>query len=250
VRTTYERVANLDEVFGCLRELQARTVVFDVEPLVALWGSGQTALDEGLALVATRTAMVPTLQVVCFSTNSARRPPELPHSDKARLVYLASAGKPMRITPYRGFPRPGVVVGDQVATDGILAWRLGYAFVQYHQRPGVVPAGPRLMGGLGRLVRPLVFSRRHSESDVKYSRSGDRWGALHPSVQRTCVRPVSAGTRPLAPHDLGSPPHGTRESPLTCTFASASAVVSAFTAGQRLLGAPATPATMRSARAR
>ena len=172
MRTTYERVANLDEVLGCLRELQARTVVFDVEPLVALWGSGQTALDEGLALVASRVAMVPTLQVVCFSTNSARRPPELPHSDAARVVYLASAGKPMRITPYRGFPRPGVVVGDQVATDGILAWRLGYAFVQYHQRPDIVPAGPRLMGGLGRLVRPLVFSRRRSESDVEYSRSG------------------------------------------------------------------------------
>ena len=103
-------------------------------------------------------------------------------------------GKPMRITPYRGFPRPGVVVGDQVVTDGILAWRLGYAFVQYHQRPDTAPAGPRLMGGLGRLVRPLVFSRRRSESDVEYSRSGPAWPAPSPAGTGWSSRRSSSGT--------------------------------------------------------
>ena len=59
---------------------------------------------------------------------------------------------------YRGFPLPGVVIGDQVATDGILARRLGYAFV-LHRPPGRIPAGPRLMNRLGQLVRPLLFTR-------------------------------------------------------------------------------------------
>jgi hypothetical protein len=74
-------------------------------------------------------------------------------------VYIASAGKPARTAAYRDFPRPGVVIGDQVATDGILARRLGYTFVLVdHPLPGV-PAGPRLMAALGRLARPLLFTR-------------------------------------------------------------------------------------------
>ena len=51
------------------------------------------------------------------------------------------------------------MIGDQVATDGILARRLGYAFVLFDPQLAGVPAGPRLMGAAGRLVRPLLFTR-------------------------------------------------------------------------------------------
>jgi predicted HAD superfamily phosphohydrolase YqeG len=159
VRAGYERLAGLDEVLRRLRELSARTVVFDVEPLVAFWDSGQEALDRGVALVVSRAGLLPGLQVLCIATNSARRPSVAPGAEGLRVIYLASAGKPMRITPYRDFPRPGVVIGDQVATDGILARRLGYAFVQCCPQLEVVPAGPRLMGRLGWLVRPVIFRR-------------------------------------------------------------------------------------------
>jgi predicted HAD superfamily phosphohydrolase YqeG len=159
VRAGYERAADLDDVLGRVRGLRVATVVFDVEPLVAGWGSGQAALDEGAAAVASQAVTVAGVQVVCFSTNSARRPAEVPRGDGTRVVWLTLAGKPLRIAPYRDFPGPGVVVGDQVATDGMLARRLGYTFVHYRPRLGGVPAGPRLMGGLGRLVRPLVFTR-------------------------------------------------------------------------------------------
>jgi len=74
-------------------------------------------------------------------------------------VYLASASKPFQISPYLGFPRPGMVIGDQVATDGILARRLGYTFVLFDPQLREEPAGPRLMGAAGRLVRPLLFTR-------------------------------------------------------------------------------------------
>jgi predicted HAD superfamily phosphohydrolase YqeG len=159
VRAGYERLAGLDELLRRLRELPARTVVLDVEPLVAFWDSGPEALDRGVALVVSRAGLVPGLQVLCFATNSARRPSAVPGAEGVRVIYLASAGKPMRIAPYRDFPRPGVVIGDQVATDGILARRLGYEFVQYRPQLDVVPAGPRLMGRLGWLVRPLIFRR-------------------------------------------------------------------------------------------
>jgi hypothetical protein len=52
-----------------------------------------------------------------------------------------------------------VVIGDQVATDGILARRLGYAFVLFDPDLTGLPAGPRLMGTAGRLVRPLLFAQ-------------------------------------------------------------------------------------------
>ena len=57
------------------------------------------------------------------------------------MVYLASAGKPMRTAAYRLFPRPGMVIGDQVATDGILARRLGFTFVLFDPHRREFPPG-------------------------------------------------------------------------------------------------------------
>jgi predicted HAD superfamily phosphohydrolase YqeG len=159
VRAAYERVAGLADALRRAGELSAKTVVFDVEPLVAYWDSGQEALDQGVGLVLGQAAVVAGVRVVCFATNSVRRPSVAPVHPGVRVVYLASAGKPLRTAQYQGFPRPGVVIGDQVATDGVLARRLGYAFLQYHPGQGRVPAGPRLLGWSGQLVRPLLFTR-------------------------------------------------------------------------------------------
>ena len=159
MRAGYERLAGLDEVLDRVREMSARTLIFDIEPLVAYWDSSQEALDRGVAEVIRQVEAAPGVRVVCFATNSARRPSVLPQDAGVRVVYLASAGKPLRTAPYGSFPRPGAVIGDQLATDGILARRLGYAFVQYRPPLDRLPAGPRLMDGVGRLVRPLLFTR-------------------------------------------------------------------------------------------
>lgn len=159
MRAEYECAAGLGEVSRLAEKLSARTMIFDIEPLVAHWDSGRTTLDQGIAQVLGEAATVPGLQLVCFATNSSRRPSALPNRAGVRVVYLASAGKPLRTAPYLDFPRPGVVVGDQVVTDGILALRLGYAFVLYDARTRIVPLGPRLMGAWGQIVRPLLFRR-------------------------------------------------------------------------------------------
>ena len=159
MRAVITRAAGLDDVVRQARELSARTMVFDVEPLVAYWDGGQDALDQGIARVLGQVAALPALQVVCFATNSLRRPSAVPGQPGIRVVYLASASKPFQISPYLGFPRPGMVIGDQVATDGILARRLGYTFVLFDPQLREEPAGPRLMGAAGRLVRPLLFTR-------------------------------------------------------------------------------------------
>src|SRR6266550_1916162 len=122
MRSGYERLAGLDEALDRVQQLSVQTIIFDVEPLVAHWDSGQEALDQGVAQVLSRAAAVPGVKVVCFSTSSLRRPSLMPDTGtEVRAIYLAAAGKPLRTSQYRGFPRPGVVVGDQVATDGILA---------------------------------------------------------------------------------------------------------------------------------
>jgi len=157
VRTISEHAAGLGDAARRAGELSARTVIFDVEPLVAYWDGTQETLDEGIARVLGEIAELPTVEVVCFSTNSLRRPSVMPSAAGVRVVYLASAAKPLRTTPYQRFPRPGVVIGDQVATDGILARRLGYAFIQLDPPPGI-PVGPRLMAAAGRLVQPLLFT--------------------------------------------------------------------------------------------
>ncbi len=155
----YQRLTELPGVLARARELSARTVIFDIEPLVAWWDSDQQALDRGIAAVIGQLDELPELRVLVFATNSARRPSVIPPVPGVRVVYLASAGKPLRTAPYRGLPRPGAVIGDQVPTDGLLARRLGFTFLHWDPELSGVPAGPRLMSLLGRLARPLFFAR-------------------------------------------------------------------------------------------
>jgi len=159
VRAAIERATGAGDAVRRARELSARTVIFDVEPLVAYWDGGREALDQGIARVFSEVSALPALQVLCFATNSPRRPTVVPSRSGMQVVYLASAGKPLRISAYRRFPRPGVVIGDQVATDGILARRLDYTFVLFDPQLTGIPAGPRLMAAWGRLVRPLLYTR-------------------------------------------------------------------------------------------
>jgi predicted HAD superfamily phosphohydrolase YqeG len=135
-------------------------MIFDVEPLVAWWDSGQESLDRGIAAVVSELGELPDVRAVVFATNSARRPSAIPSLPGVQVTYLASAGKPLRTAPYHALPRPGAVIGDQVATDGLLARRLGYTFLHWNPRLAGVPLRPRLMGFLGRLVQPLFRTRQ------------------------------------------------------------------------------------------
>jgi predicted HAD superfamily phosphohydrolase YqeG len=159
VRSSYHPITDEDAVAQRIRDSAARTVVLDVEPLVASWDTSQHALDEGIARALSALAAVPGVRAVCFATNSARKPSALPVVAGIRVDYQASARKPLRLGPYADLPRPGVVVGDQIATDGVLAWRLGYAFVHFRPPRGSMPAGPAVLYGGGRLLRPLLFRR-------------------------------------------------------------------------------------------
>lgn len=166
----YERLTELRDVFARARELSVRTMIFDVEPLVAWWDSSQESLDRGIAAIVGDLAAVPTVRVVVFATNSARRPSAVPSVPDVRVKYLVSARKPLRTAPYRALPLPGAVIGDQVPTDGLLARRLGYTFLYWSPRLTGVPVGPWLMHRLGRVALPLLFRREEPPG-------GDRGGS-------------------------------------------------------------------------
>jgi predicted HAD superfamily phosphohydrolase YqeG len=160
VRPAYEPVADTSSVPARIRELGARSVIFDVEPLVASWDSSQAALDQGIEAVVGQVAAIGGVQVVCFATNSARSPSALPAAPPGLQVrYLVSARKPLRTGPYADLPRPGVVVGDQIATDGLLARRIGFSFLHFQPRPGTAPPGPQALMRCGGVLRPLFFGR-------------------------------------------------------------------------------------------
>jgi len=153
----YVSVDDDREVPERIGQLQAQTVVLDVEPLIATWNSSQCQLEEGIARVLADIGALPEVRVVCFATNSARQPSIVPRAPGKQVLYLASARKPLNIGPYRWLPKPGVVVGDQVATDGLLARRLGYTFLYFRPPVRDMPVGPMLLRGTGELIRPLLF---------------------------------------------------------------------------------------------
>jgi len=158
VKAGYRPLTGIDDAFATVRRVQARAVVVDVEPLVAAWGTDQDVLIAGLDAVVERIAADPgELRVVVFATNSPRRPAVVPQIPGLEVRYVAMARKPLRLDPFRGLPPPVVMIGDQIATDGLLAWRLGFLFLHYTLDRAAVPAGPRLMGALGWPLRRLLF---------------------------------------------------------------------------------------------
>jgi predicted HAD superfamily phosphohydrolase YqeG len=162
VTSGYEQVTGLADAFARAGELAVKTMVFDIEPLVAPWNSSQQDLDSGITQVLGQARRVPSVRAVVFATNSARHPSAAPDGTGLQVRYLASADKPLRTAPYRDLPRPGAVIGDQLPTDGILAYRLGYTFLHYAPPTAGVPIGPRFMHRWGQLVRPVLFRRQES----------------------------------------------------------------------------------------
>ena len=158
-RTSYERVDEPAQVLNHIAKIAPRTVVLDVEPLVAFWDTDTADLERGIALVLEQLRELAGIEVIVFATNSARRPTRITNGKAPhRVLYFVSAGKPLRTRPYRSLPRPGLVVGDQVPTDGLLARRLGYGFLHYQPQLRGTPGGPRAMRMLGYPLRPILFT--------------------------------------------------------------------------------------------
>jgi hypothetical protein len=158
MRADYQQFSNQDELLSCVDALSPKTVIFDVEPLIAFWNTGTSELSGGMERFANKLSAIPGIEFLGFVTNSRRRAPVTSRADGPSIFYVSSAHKPLLIKRYRGLPRPGVVIGDQLATDGVFAWRLGFDFIHYQPAAEESPPGVRIMNLTGYLLRPLFFN--------------------------------------------------------------------------------------------
>ncbi|WP_432936761.1 hypothetical protein ACQPXM_23680 [Kribbella sp. CA-253562] len=157
----YDVATDDAEIARLVSESDARTVILDVEPFVTHWGSPDATFD---ARVASSLKIFGSMErrpdVVLFATNSRRRWREpIKVSGSLSIRYVSTACKPFRLNLYQDLPRPGVVVGDQIATDGLLAARLGYHFIHYKPADIATPLGPHLMRWLGYPFERFYFRR-------------------------------------------------------------------------------------------
>jgi hypothetical protein len=151
---------------GMVAELAARfrpaTVIVDVQPLVAPWQAGPTDVAQGMTDFARAVAgAVPaTLRTLIFASNARLPRPASADvgSPAAGLVvlFVSPAHKPWRTHYLADLPRPMVVIGDQVLTDGMLACRLRAPFIQLASRDRS-PWWPRLQTAVGRPVARVTF---------------------------------------------------------------------------------------------
>jgi predicted HAD superfamily phosphohydrolase YqeG len=159
MRATQYECVTIADIRTCLEALAPRTAIVDIEPLIAYWDTGTEELDQGIDRFLQEVRSLPSLELIVFATNSLRQPSTPPAAPG--VTYHARALKPFSTSPFRNFPTPGVVIGDQTATDGVLASRLNYTFLRYKVPMKDRKLGPQLMAALGTVVRPLFLTRPH-----------------------------------------------------------------------------------------
>ncbi|MFI0406721.1 hypothetical protein [Actinomadura sp. 3N508] len=144
-------------IIGLVAELRIAGLVVDVEPFVTSWDVTRAEFAQrAVALQEAIAQGAPSVRELVFASNSSRagtlsipaRPPKTALEPNAR--------KPWRIAYLGELPRPIAVIGDQVLTDGLLAWRLGAAFL--HLPTAVsAPWYPRAQAAGGRPLAHLFF---------------------------------------------------------------------------------------------
>ena len=77
-------------------------------------------------------------------------------SGAVACTVIRGARTPWRAIYLTGYPTPILVTGDQVLTDGLLAWRLGAPYA--HWRFAIAaPPWPRIQAAVGRVLDGLFF---------------------------------------------------------------------------------------------
>ena len=150
---------DVQAVWPQVRALEPAALLIDIEPFVAAWGTDEPALLRGLRRQLDECASIESLREVFFVTNSRRSPGDRLPSASFPVSYISHARKPfLDISRFASLRAPVVVIGDQVLTDGLMAWRLNAAFVQVPLPARSSPA-VRAQASLGRIVASLFFRR-------------------------------------------------------------------------------------------
>ena len=150
---------DVQAVWPAVRALKPAALLIDIEPFVAVWRTDESALLRGLHEQLDQCATIASVREVIFVTNSDRSPSGGVPSTSFPASYISRARKPfLDISRFASLPSPLIVIGDQVLTDGLMAWRVNATFVQV-PLPARISLGVRAQCLLGRIVGSLFFRR-------------------------------------------------------------------------------------------
>jgi hypothetical protein len=120
-------------------------------------------MSAAVALSSYLADAMPYLRTLVFASNARSVGRQQLWQKGLEVMFVGGANKPWRTTYLTRAPRPVVVLGDQVLTDGLLAVRLHGQFL--HWRAGArAPWWPRLQEAIGQQVARWVFSPMHSRN--------------------------------------------------------------------------------------
>ena len=147
-----------DSIIRFVTGLSPATVVIDLEPLVAAWGSDPAdVVARALSLSEIIAGAAPRLSALIFTTNARMSLPKTLEGSRLAVKFKGSACKPWRFSYLAGTPKPVIVIGDQIITDGLLALRLQATFIHW-QEGGRKPWWPRVQIVIGKAFAWSVFA--------------------------------------------------------------------------------------------
>jgi hypothetical protein len=151
-------VYDREAVLAVVGVLQPATLIVDVQPFVASWGCSSDAIfPSAVALSKYFADATSSLRIVVFSTNARPAFHQQLQRGRPQVTFVSRARKPWSTTYLVDAPRPILVLGDQILTDGLLAFRLGGDFLHW-RASGQIPWWPRLQTIIGAPAAKLMFS--------------------------------------------------------------------------------------------
>jgi predicted HAD superfamily phosphohydrolase YqeG len=156
-RVPIRDVQSLDEVMAFIESTDGeKVIIFDVDNTLAPQGVALDEFGEIVNAAIDRVEANPHIARVIALTNGPQR-------EVARMV--SRGNKPWttrRRLGLRGSSAPLVVVGDQVLTDGLLAWRLGATFLHLVIDDEAEERRQAIMRRIGSIVLMILFRREGS----------------------------------------------------------------------------------------
>ena len=150
-RVARSEAADLDEIEEMLSHVEDETtLIFDVDNTLVPQGAQIGDFRAAVNAAIDRFEAHPRVGRVLVLTNGRQR-------GVPRLV--SRANKPWTTRRRLALPRGGAVwvVGDQVLTDGILAWRLQARFIQLVIDDHLEPEDQARIRRRGRWLEPILF---------------------------------------------------------------------------------------------
>jgi predicted HAD superfamily phosphohydrolase YqeG len=153
-RVPIRDVQSLDEVMAFVESTDGqKVIIFDVDNTLAPQGVPLAEFGQLVNSAIDRVEANPSISRVIALSNGAQR-------EVARMV--SRGNKPWttrRRLVLRGSSAPLVVVGDQVLTDGLLAWRLGATFLHLVIDDETEDRRQAVMRRIGSIFVVMLFRR-------------------------------------------------------------------------------------------